>query len=213
MWLWLIKRTLNALSAGHRCYRSSKFFFVQSDSCLLSTDWFSKSVVVVVLDVAVVVVVVVVASFTLSLSLSLMHPHTHTLSLSMRITACKIAVIFFSVPTCKKYRSSFFRRQLFENVIAETTRMKVWVSEWVCEFFRSPWYSLSFSLALFLSFSLCSLSLSLSLSFSLSLSLSLAHWIGLFRWLQYCPIVLFPSPVFFGHTNLCKGRSKKGVMK
>ena len=181
MWLWF-----NSPSAGHRCYRNSKFFFVQSDSCLLSTDWFSKSVVVVVLDVAVVVVVVVVASFTLSLSL--MHPHTHTLSLSMRITACKIAVIFFSVPTCKKYRSSFFRRQLFENVIAETTRMKMWVSVWALSF--ALVLSLSLSLSFFLLFSFA-----LSLSLFRSLSLSLARPLSVTTILPHCFVSFMP--VFF----------------
>ena len=201
MWLWLIKRTLN----GHRCYRNSKFFCVQSDSCLLSTDWFSKSVVaVVVLVVAVVVVVVVVASFTLSLSLSHAPTHAHALSLyenySLQNSSHlffganlqKVPVIFFSAPT-------FWKRHCWNHKNES-------VSEWVCEFFRSPWYSLSFSLALFLSFSLCSLSLSLSLSFSLSLSLSCSlDWsLSVTTILPHCFVSFMP--VFFGHTDLCKER-------
>ena len=115
--------TLNALSAGHRCYRNSKFFLC--NLILVFYRLIDLASQLLLLFLMWLLLLLLLLPHLRSLSLSLMHPHTHTLSLSMRITACKIAVIFFSVPACKKYRSSFFRRQLFENVIAETTRMKM----------------------------------------------------------------------------------------
>ena len=137
-----------------------------------------------------------------SLSLSLMHPHTHTLSLSMRITACKIAVIFFFGANLQKVPVIFF----FGANFLKTSLLKPqeWKCEWVCELFRSRWYSLSLSLSL--SF-FCSLLLSLSLFRSLSLSLSCSASFGDYN---TAPLFCFLHACFFSVIPIY---AKKGVMK